>query len=199
MSKEDNLRRWTEKQVQAAINRVLEDAPEGPNKDYWTTPGCTVANIKAKYGLKTFKPEPLTITLVRECCGLEFHHRLVNKKRMKALKDYRCFNPRCLLKESFMPFGKFQGLAISEIYEQQPSYLPWFHETVDGWEEIKAAIRALDGIGAHLAAFRQRPQQPKRQTVKSLTPTQQQVEWLMGKFTSQTVDDVCDELFGGEG
>jgi hypothetical protein len=56
-------------------------------------------------------------------------------------------------------------------------------------------LRGLDGIEAHLTAFRQRP----RQQPKQLSPTQQQVEWLMGKFTTGTIDAVCEELFGGEG
>ena len=93
-----------------------------------------------------------------------------------------------------MPFGKFEGQTLRWVYEQEPSYLAWFHETVDGCEEVKEAIRAMDGIEAHLAAFRERRQpSPKR-----LSPTQQEVEWLMGKFTTQTIDAVCEDLFGGE-
>lgn len=42
-----------------------------------------------------------------------------------------------------------------------------------GCEEVKAAIRALDGIEAHLAAFREKRPLPSQ---KRLTPTQQQVE-----------------------
>jgi hypothetical protein len=39
-------------------------------------------------------------------------------------------------------------------------------------------------------------QKPARQW---LSTTQQEVEWLMGEFSAQTVDKVCKELFGGEG
>ena len=59
----------------------------------------------------------------------------------------------------------------------------------------QGGIRGLDGIETHLTAFRQRQGQPP----KRLAPTQQEVEWLMGKFTSQTIDAVCEELFGEEG
>ena len=31
-----------------------------------------------------------------------------------------------------MPFGKFEGQTLPWVYEQEPSYLAWFHETVDG-------------------------------------------------------------------
>ena len=91
-----------------------------------------------------------------------------------------------------MPFGKFAGLTVALVYERQPSYLAWFHETVDGYEELKEAIRALDGIETHLAAFRRRGQASSRK----LTPTQQQIERLMEKFA---VDTVCEGLFGEEG
>ena len=103
-----------------------------------------------------------------------------------------------------LPFGKFKGQTLSWVYEQSPSYLVWFHETVEGCDDIKESIQHLDGIEAHLAAFRQkRPQAIQRQppypqAPKPFSPTQQEVEWLMGKFTTQTIDAVCDELFGGE-
>jgi hypothetical protein len=93
-----------------------------------------------------------------------------------------------------MPFGKFEGQTLRWVCEQEPGYLAWFHETVDGREEVKEAIRALDGIEAHLSAFRLRRQPSPRK----LTPAQREVERLMGRFSASTVDLVCDELFGGE-
>ena len=90
-----------------------------------------------------------------------------------------------------MPFGKFKGLTVALVYERQPSYLAWFHETVDGREEVKEAIRALDGIEARLATFRQRRQPAE----KPLSPVQQEVERLMERFA---VDTVCYGLFGEE-
>ena len=194
MGHESCKQHWTQEEVKEAIAKALADEPDGPNKEYWTT-DCTVNDIKAKHGLKRFKPTPLTVTLVRQCCGEEFVHVLANKRQMKGLSDWRCMDPQCLPKTVVMPFGKFKGQTLSWVYEQQPSYLAWFHETVEGCEEVKEAIRALEGIEAHLTAFRQgKPSPPK-----SLTPNQQQVEWLMGKFSVETVDKVCEELFGEEG
>jgi hypothetical protein len=95
---------------------------------------------------------------------------------------------------SVMPFGKFKGLAVSEIYETQPSYLAWFHETVQGCEAVKEAIRGVEGIEAHLAAFRQ----GRRQQPKQLSPVQQEVERLMERFTTLTVDAACAEMLCGE-
>ena len=134
------------------------------------------------------------ITLVRECCGEEFVHVLKYKREANGLKDWKCMASQCRLKVVVMPFGKFRGLTIALIYEKEPSYLAWFHETMAGCVEVKEVIRGLDDMETHLAAFRQRPQELPR-----LSPTQQQVEWLMGKFSASTLDLVCEELFGGEG
>jgi len=195
MSKEPYMQEWTQKEILAAIAKALESEPDGPNKEYWTTPDCTVQDIKEKHGLKKFKPNPMTITLVRECCGAKFVHTLANKKEAKSLKDCKCMDRECRLRTVVMPYGKFAGLTVALVYEQQPSYLAWFYECVAGCEEVKAVIRGLDGIEAHLTEFRQKPRPPKP---KQRTPTQQEAEWLMGKFSSQTVDAVCQELFGGE-
>jgi hypothetical protein len=184
---------WTQEEVNQAIHKALEDESEGANKEYWTT-DCTVQDIKAKYRTSKFKPSPLKIVLVHQCCGEKFTHVLRYKRDAKNLKDWRCLDPQCLPKQLVMPFGKFKGQTLHWVYAQEPGYLAWFHECIEGCEEVKAVIRTLEGIEAHLTAFRQRHgQQP------SLTPTQEQVEWLMGKFSAQTIDAVCDELFGGEG
>ena len=45
-----------------------------------------------------------------------------------------------------MPFGKYRGKPISEVFRQDPSYLTWFCDNVDGSEVIKRAIRALPGF-----------------------------------------------------
>jgi hypothetical protein len=195
MKKETQRQHWTQEEVNEAIRKTLEDEPEGPNKEYWTT-DLTVDQIKAKYHTTKFKPSPLKIVLVRPCCGEKFVHVLANKRQARRLDDWRCPGLECRLRSTVLPFGKFEGQTLRWVYEQEPSYLAWFHETVDGCDEIKEAIRALDGFEAHMAAFRERRQQP---SPKPLTPTQQQVEWLMGKFSAQTIDKVCEELFGGEG
>ena len=195
---------WREEVVREAIAKAMKDQPDGPDRDYWTTE-VTVQDIKAKYGLKRFKLKPVTVTLVRECCGRQFVHVLTARESAICLRDPECADPECRRRLATMPFGKFKGQTLSWVYEQSPSYLAWFHETVDGWKEIKEAIRGLDGIETHLAAFRQKHRQtiqrqlPYPETPKQLTPTQQQVEWLMGTFTASTVDKVCEELFGGEG
>ena len=124
----------------------------------------------------------------------DFVHVLANKRQARGLDDWRCPGLECRLRTTVLPFGKFEGQTLRWVYEQEPGYLAWFHETVDGCEEVKEAIRGLDGIEAHLTRFRQK----QRSSPKPLTSTQQQVEWLMGKFSAETVDRVCEELFGGK-
>ena len=106
----------------------------------------------------------MTVTLVRECCGRQFVHVLTARESAICLKDPECADPECRRRLATLPFGKFKGQTLPWVYEQQPSYLAWFHETVDGCEEVKEAIRALDGIEAHLAAFRLRRRQPPEAT-----------------------------------
>jgi hypothetical protein len=48
--------------------------------------------------------------------------------------------------EPLMPFGKHRGKTVTEVLGQDPSYLAWFCDTVDGNETLKRAIRALPGF-----------------------------------------------------
>jgi hypothetical protein len=48
--------------------------------------------------------------------------------------------------EPRMPCGKHRGKPVSEVFRQDPSYLAWFCDTVDGSHGIKRAIRALPGF-----------------------------------------------------
>jgi hypothetical protein len=194
MKKETQRQHWTQEEVKTAIAKAIEHEPEGPNKDYWAS-DLTVDAVKRKYRTTKFKPSPWKIVLVRQCCGEKFSHVLANKRQAKGLDDWRCPGVECRLRTTVLPFGKYEGQTLRWVHEQEPSYLAWFYDTVDGYEEVKEAIRALDGFEAHLAAFREKRRQPG---VKPLSPTQQQVEWLMGKFSSETVDKVCSELFGGQ-
>ena len=97
----------------------MENEPEGPDREYWTIGDCTVKDIKAKYGLKKFKPKPVTVTLVRECCGKEFVHVLTARETAKYLTDWKCTDPECRRRTTVMPFGKFKGHTLSTwVYEQ---------------------------------------------------------------------------------
>jgi hypothetical protein len=184
MSKKDRMQNWTQKEIQAAIAKSLENEPDGPNKEYWTTADCTLQQIRKKYRLPKFKPSPLKIVLTRKCCGKEFAHVLKYKRDAKNLTDWKCFAPECRLKVTVIPFGKFKGQTLPWVYERSPSYLAWFCETVWGCEDVKEAIMGMEGMETLIAEYRQH---------------KEGLEWRTGQFSPQTVDTVCDELFGGEG
>jgi hypothetical protein len=47
----------------------------------------------------------------------------------------------------YLKVAKWQtGKPISEVFRQDPSYLTWFCNNVDGNEVLKRAIRALPGF-----------------------------------------------------
>ena len=188
--KETQRQHWTSEEIQTAIGKALETEPAGPNKDYWMT-DLTVDDIKAKYRTTKFKPSPLTVTLVRECCGEKFVHLLANKMKARSLKDWRCLEPTCRLKTLVMPFGKFEGQTLPWIYEQERSYLAWFHECVDDYEDIKALIRGLDGIETHLAAFRQKRQQQPAPLGPPVPPNELEEEL---RHTRESLQTTIEEM-----
>ena len=108
---------WMEEEVKAAIAKAMENEPEGPNQDYWTTE-TSVEDVKAKYHMKKFKPKPLTVTLVRECCGERFIHVLTARESAICLKDRHAPIPSAAGGSVTMPFGKFKGQTLSWVYEQ---------------------------------------------------------------------------------
>ena len=57
--------------------------------------------------------------------------------------------------EPRMPFGKYRGKPISEVFRQDRSYLTWFCKNVDGNEDLKRSIRALPGLSGASGKNRQ--------------------------------------------
>jgi uncharacterized protein (DUF3820 family) len=100
-------------------------------------------------------------------------------------------------KELRLPFGKHKGKAISVILVEEPGYLCWFHDSVEDQRELKAAMEALPGFPARLAAYRE------RRSVKERT-LEETIEDVVTKMfrvepTQQEVDRLCDELFRQDG
>ena len=83
MSRKHLKQHWTQEEVSKAIAKAVEDEPEGPNKEYWTS-DLTIQEVRAHHGLKSLTPEPVTVTLVRKCCGKQFVHMLGTRERQKA-------------------------------------------------------------------------------------------------------------------
>ena len=81
-------------------------------------------------------------------------------------------------------FGKFRGRTVEEVMRVESTYLAWFVATIDGCEEIRAAIQAHPRVPAVWESY----QECRRNQ-------QQAVEWRQGQFSEPTIDNLCDELF----
>jgi hypothetical protein len=95
-----------------------------------------------------------------------------------------------------MPFGKHRGRALSEILNEEPSYLAWFYDTVEDQRELKQAIAALPEFPARLARYRER----KGLKDRSL---EQRIEEVVARMFAvepmpQETDALCDRLFNGQ-
>ncbi len=95
-----------------------------------------------------------------------------------------------------MPFGKHKGKVISAVFVEEPGYLCWFYDAVDGNEEVKRAIAALPGFAARLAKYRE------RKGLKDKT-LEQRIEEVVARMfavvpTPQVTDALCDRLFNGQ-
>ena len=101
-------------------------------------------------------------------------------------------------KELRLPFGRFKGRTLVDVMREEPSYLCWFHDTVEDRRELKAAMEALPDFPARLAAYRERrsvKQRTLEETIEDVVTRMFRVEPTQGE-----VDRLCDELFdpGGE-
>ena len=101
--------------------------------------------------------------------------------------------------EPAMPFGKFKGKSLVAVMQEEPSYLCWFVETVDGCLDIKKAIAALPGFRESQAKYYERKYR------KELITRQIVADTVRGMFavkespsqppTPEQFDDLCDRLF----
>ena len=97
--------------------------------------------------------------------------------------------------EPKMPIGKHKGKAIATVLAEEPGYLCWFFESVDGYENVKQAIAAQPEFPARLAKHRERKQ------LKDKTLERRIEEVVSRMFAVEPspaeLDALCDELFHG--
>ena len=96
-----------------------------------------------------------------------------------------------------LPFGKHKGKVISVVFAEDSGYLCWFHDVVDGNEELKQAMEALPGFPARLAAYRERrsvKQRTLEEAIEDVVTRMFRVEPTQGE-----IDTLCDELFHQDG
>ena len=99
--------------------------------------------------------------------------------------------------EIMLPFGKFKGRTLGEVMHEEPTYLCWFYDTIEDQRELKAAMEALPGFPARLAAYRERRSVKRRtleETIEDVVTRMFRVEPTQGE-----IDTLCDELFDPSG
>ena len=92
-----------------------------------------------------------------------------------------------------MPIGKHKGKALSVVFAEEPGYLCWFYDTVDGFGDVKEAIAALPEFPARLTKYRERKEIKDRSL-------EQRIEEVVSRMfavepSPAELDDLCDRLF----
>ena len=76
--------------------------------------------------------------------------------------------------------------------EEQPNYLAWFVDTIKGH----------DGLVEQIKTHTQFPQAwveyMERQIAMMPKARREEMEWQAGRFSQQTIDELCNRFFGGE-
>lgn len=157
------------------------------DRDYWTNPDMTVAKIRAKYNLKSWRQEPVGLCIRCPDCGREDEVWLRNKHDVKRAEKWECPYENCTSNNVRFPFGKFRGCTVAGVYQEQPSYLAWFIDAVESdcaeVRAVKEQIEKLPGIQQRLEEYRSK---------------QLQQQWAgRSRFSPAAVDDLCDRLFNG--
>jgi len=67
-------------------------------------------------------------------------------------------------KEPTMPFGKHKGKTLAAVLAEEPSYLCWFMEKVEGCGEVKKAIAGLPGFREEWAKHYERKRRKEATT-----------------------------------
>jgi hypothetical protein len=96
--------------------------------------------------------------------------------------------------EPTMPFGKHKGKTLAAVLAEEPSYLCWFMETVEGCGEVKKAIAGLPGFREEWAKHYERKHRKEATTRQIVEET---VRRMMGREQPcpESLDDLCDRLF----
>ena len=101
--------------------------------------------------------------------------------------------------ESVMPFGKYKGAALAAVLCEEPTYLCWFMEAVEGCAEVKKAISALPGFQEEWTKYYQRKYRKELTTRQIVEETVREMFSVEGSpsqpSTPEQFDDLCDRLF----
>jgi len=96
--------------------------------------------------------------------------------------------------EPTMPFGKHKGKTLAAVLAEEPSYLCWFMESVEGCGDVKKAIAGLPGFREEWAKHYERKHRKEATTRQIVEET---VRRMLGgeQLCPESLDDLCDRLF----
>jgi hypothetical protein len=97
-------------------------------------------------------------------------------------------------KEPTLPFGKHKGRTLAAVLREEPSYLCWFVETVEGCEDVTQAILALPGFREEQAKHYERKHRKEASVQKLVEETVCQALGAEGP-TRQGTGDLYERLF----
>ena len=155
---------------------------------------------QANYWLSTGRGKHTEIAVTVTCprCNSELSVTLKGKGELNRLLKEECSG--CVAQRATenrhleipLPFGKFKGKTINFVMEEQPNYLAWFVDTIKGH----------DGLVEQIKTHTQFPQAwveyMERQIRTMPKERREEMEWQAGRFSQQTIDDLCNRFFDGE-
>jgi len=99
--------------------------------------------------------------------------------------------------EPTMPFGKHKGKTLAAVLREEPSYLCWFVESIEGCQDIKEAIVALPGFQEEWAKYYERKHRKELTTRQIVEDTVREMFADEQSPSQETLDSLCDQLFNG--
>jgi hypothetical protein len=97
--------------------------------------------------------------------------------------------------EPTMPFGKHKGKTLAAVLQEEPSYLCWFMETVEGCGDVKKAIAGLPGFREEWEKYFQRRHRKELTTRQVVDETVRRMFAVEEPTSPETLDSLCDRLF----
>jgi uncharacterized protein (DUF3820 family) len=155
---------------------------------------------QANYWLNTGRGRHTEITLAVTCprCNCEKTVTLKSKGELNRLMKEECSG--CVAQRAAenrhleipMPFGKFRGKTINFVMEEQPNYLAWFVDQIKGQDKLVEQIKTHTQFPQTWVKYKE------KQACTVPKELREAREWREGKFSQQTIDEVCNRFFGGD-
>ena len=142
------------------------------------------------------KHTEITVTVKCSKCGSEETLEINNKTELKRLLKRECSG--CMAKDAaanahlniWLPFGKFKGISINAIMDEEPTYLAWFVDHVKGQDALIEQIKTHTRFPEVWAEY------VEMQAKRMPKELREEKEWQEGRFSQQTIDDLFNCFFG---